>query len=68
MVHFIIKLKFGIKILELVCKRIDYYVNCIIKLLDEKIASCSGDATIKIWNINSGQCLKTIDLSTENFS
>jgi WD40 repeat protein len=36
------------------CKRIDYYVNCIIKLSDEKIASCSVDATIKIWNINSG--------------
>ncbi len=35
-------------------------VRSIIKLSDEQIASCSQDKTIKIWNINNGDCLKTI--------
>jgi WD40 repeat protein len=25
------------------------------------IATCSGDATIKLWEIESGNCLKTLD-------
>ena len=35
-------------------------VLCLQKFSDDKIASCSSDKTIKLWNY-AGDCLKTID-------
>jgi WD40 repeat protein len=35
-------------------------VLCLQKFSDDKIATCSSDKTIKIWNY-LGECLKTID-------
>jgi len=51
-------------------------VNCITKLNNIEIASGSSDQSIKIWNIPSGNCLKTINkhfhtervYSLENFN
>ena len=36
------------------------YVNCIIELSDKRIASCSSDKTIKIWDSITFKCLATI--------
>jgi WD40 repeat protein len=40
-------------------------VNCILEILDDIIVSCSEDKTIKVWNLNSGECLKTIAAHSE---
>ena len=36
------------------------YITCIIKIKKTKIASCSFDTTIKIWDSKSGDCLRTL--------
>ena len=35
-------------------------VNNIILYHHNKLISCSGDKTIKIWDLNTGKCLKTL--------
>ena len=36
-------------------------LHCIIKLSDDRIASCCDDnKRIKVWSINTGECLKDI--------
>lgn len=38
------------------------HTGCVwsIQILDnDKVISCSHDRTIKIWNLNSGQCINT---------
>ena len=37
------------------------YVNSFVILSKDQIASCFADKTIKFWNIDNGQCLKTIE-------
>ncbi len=38
------------------------WIRSIIELSNNRIASCSeDDGTIKIWDINTGECLKTIE-------
>jgi WD40 repeat protein len=36
-------------------------ISRIIRISNEKIASCSFDKTIKIWNMITGECLRTIE-------
>jgi WD40 repeat protein len=38
-----------------------YYINSIIQLEDGRLCSCSYDNTIKLWNIDCGQCVLTIN-------
>jgi WD40 repeat protein len=35
-------------------------VNRVIQLHDGRLASCSSDYTIRIWNVDSGQCVNII--------
>jgi len=37
------------------------YINSIVKISNEKIASCDQDGKIMIWNLDNGERLKTID-------
>ena len=36
-------------------------VNCLVRINGNTIASASGDGTIKIWDIITGKCLKTLE-------
>jgi len=36
-------------------------INDIAIISNERIASCSGDSTIKIWSIETGKCIKTLE-------
>jgi WD40 repeat protein len=36
------------------------WINCLILLNNEILASCSADSTIKLWNISSGQEINTL--------
>ena len=38
-----------------------YYVYCIALISENKIASGSEDNTVKIWNVDNGNCLNTIE-------
>jgi WD40 repeat protein len=40
----------------------------LITLSDGTLVSCSQDKTIKFWNINDGQCIKTLNGHTESCS
>jgi WD40 repeat protein len=40
-------------------------VFCILKFSDECIISVSYDRTIKLWNLDSDECLKTIIIHEE---
>ena len=41
---------------------------CIVKLSNEQLASSDINGLIKIWNINNGECLKTIEAHTESIN
>ncbi len=37
------------------------WIDCIEQLRDGRLASCSHDKTIKIWDLNMGRCVTTLD-------
>ena len=37
----------------------DNWIQCILALPDETLASCSQDKTIKLWNLNESTCIQT---------
>ena len=43
-------------------------VNCVIQLTDGTLVSGSDDATIKQWNIKTGECLRTLEGHTNDVS
>ena len=56
--------KFGIQI-RLIITELTVHkgqINCLKLFSNNKLASGSSDKTVKIWDIESGECLKTINL------
>ena len=37
-----------------------HWIQCIISLSDETLASCSQDKTIKVWNLDDSTCIQTL--------
>ncbi|PXF47797.1 WD repeat-containing protein 75 [Gracilariopsis chorda] len=38
-------------------------INSVVSLLDMRLASASSDGTIRIWDLQSGQCMRTIEVA-----
>jgi len=44
------------------------WVNCVIQLPSGLVASCSGDETIRLWDVTTGECMRTLTGHGDNIT
>ena len=36
-------------------------MKCVVELGDGRLASCSGDESVRVWDVSTGECVKTLE-------